>query len=142
MLVENMTLKQMLDFKPNDEDMAILPLDIIVYLKVVIISEKKENNYNFIHFFFKNNLILEIFKNIYQTKIYDFSLNNQAKDISILELYALNKMDDTIALLKEVLNDYNHESDLIIDLFSHDNKIYRLSNLDGIIKVEPLHKLN
>ena len=30
MLLENMSLKNMLDYKPSDLDMAMLPLDVIV----------------------------------------------------------------------------------------------------------------
>ena len=52
MLTNNMSLRQMIDFKPNDEDMALLPLDVTVYVKVTAISKDKNTNYDFIRYFF------------------------------------------------------------------------------------------
>ena len=47
MLTDNMPLKKMLDFMPNDLDMAMLDLDIVVYLKVTVVSNSNIYNYNF-----------------------------------------------------------------------------------------------
>lgn len=38
MLVENMTLREMLDYQPSELDMAMLPLDIVVYVKVTLVG--------------------------------------------------------------------------------------------------------
>ena len=51
MLTGNMSLKLMLDFKPHTEDMAMLPLDVVVYLKVSIVSLYKEDRFKFMFFF-------------------------------------------------------------------------------------------
>ena len=41
MLTTNMSLRNMLDFKPTDEEMAMLDLDV-VYCKATIISLNKD----------------------------------------------------------------------------------------------------
>ena len=41
MLTTNMSLRNMLDFKPTDEEMAMLDLDVVVYCKATIISLNK-----------------------------------------------------------------------------------------------------
>ena len=52
MLTENMSLRDMLDFKPSDLEMAMLPLDIVVYIKVSVVSESQNDNYGFIRYLF------------------------------------------------------------------------------------------
>lgn len=134
----------MLDFKPSDEDMVLLPLDVVVYIKASIISENKETNYDFIRFFFQNEEVINLFKDPYKTVFYDFdgTSTDHKKFVTILELYSLVNATQCEELLVETFQKYSHEADLIFDLYTHDNKIYRLSNLDGIVKYEPLHPLN
>ena len=38
MLSSKMTLKDMLEFKPNDEDMAVLDLDVVTYIRLTMVS--------------------------------------------------------------------------------------------------------
>ena len=45
-----MTLKDMLEFKPNDEDMAVLDLDVVTYIRLTMVSVDKRINYNFMKF--------------------------------------------------------------------------------------------
>ena len=54
MLSENMPLRKMLDFSPSDMDMAMLPLDVTVYVKVSVVSLSREDNYGFIRYLFTN----------------------------------------------------------------------------------------
>ena len=68
MLTKEMNLKYMLDFKPNDEDMAMLDLDVVTYLKVSLVSIDKEINYNFIRFFFDKEKMTEL--NLYFKKLF------------------------------------------------------------------------
>lgn len=140
MLVNNMTLKRMLDFKPHQEDMAMLPLDVVLYMKVSIVSLLKEDNYGFIRFLFNYPDIKEYLKDIEKTIIYDFdgSNTNQERFVTIFELYGLKNYNETSLYLKELLEFYTHEADVVIDIYTHDDKEYRLSNLDGIVKLEEL----
>ena len=142
MLDNSLTLKQMIDFVPKDEDMLSLPLDVVVYCKASIISLSKIDNYDFIRFLFTDEDILSSFKDIDKTIIYDFdgTQTNQEKYINIFELYSLYNFDNISTLLKETLEKYTHEADVIIDLYTHDSKQYRLSNLDGIVKLEEMKK--
>lgn len=139
MLTNNMTLKQMLEFKPSENDMAMLPLDIVLYIKISIVSLFKEDNYEFIRFFFNDPDLKEYLKDIDKTIIYDFN-TKQERIVSIFELYGTKNYGLSSIYIKELLENYNHNADVIIDIYTHDDKEYRLSNLDGIVKLEELDK--
>lgn len=141
MLVNNMSLRQMVDFKPSDEDMAMLPLDVILYIKVSVVSLSKDDNYGFIRFLFNNPDIVNYLKDINGTVIYDFdgTSTKQERFVSIFEAYSLKNYYQTSEYLKDLLQFYSHEADVLIDIYTHDNKEYRLSNLDGIVKLEELN---
>ena len=134
-----MTLKQMLEFKPSENDMAMLPLDIVLYIKISIVSLFKEDNYEFIRFFFNDPDLKEYLKDIDKTIIYDFN-TKQERIVSIFELYGTKNYSLSSIYIKELLENYNHNADVIIDIYTHDDKEYRLSNLDGIVKLEELDK--
>ena len=138
MLLDNMNLKQMINFIPNSDDMYALDLDVVVYVKACIISLRKQDNYDFIKFLFSNEELKVFFKDYLKTTFYDFdgTKTDQEKFITFFELYSLYNYDNTSELLKEILEQYSHEADVIIDLFTHDDHQYRLSNLDGIVKLE------
>ena len=144
MLTENMSLKKMLDFKPSDMDMAMLPLDIVVYIKVSVVSTERNDNYDFIRYLFINEEISDYFKQIKDTVFYDFDGRNTdgKKFITIFELYSLYNFDNISSFLKEIMESYTHEADVLIDLYTHDSREYRLSNLDGIVKLEEITKNN
>ena len=139
MLTNNMNLKQMLEFKPSENDMAMLPLDVVLYIKISIVSLYKEDNYEFIRFFFNDPDLKEYLKDMDKTIIYDFDAKKE-RIVSILELYGTRNYGETSIYLKELLENYNHIADVIIDIYTHDDKEYRLSNLDGIVKLEQLDK--
>lgn len=142
MLLDNMNLKQMINFIPNSDDMYALDLDVIVYLKACIISFDKQTNYDFIKYLFSNEEIKVFFKDYLKTTFYDFdgTKTDQEKFITFFELYSLYNYANTSEFLKEILEKYNHEADVVIDLFTHDDQQYRLSNLDGVVKLEQLHQ--
>ena len=144
MLTENISLKKMLDFKPSDMDMAMLPLDIVVYIKVSVVSTERNDNYDFIRYLFINEEISDYFKQIKDTVFYDFDGRNTdgKKFITIFELYSLYNFDNISSFLKEIMESYTHEADVLIDLYTHDSREYRLSNLDGIVKLEEITKNN
>ena len=139
MLTNNMTLRQMLEFKPSENDMAMLSLDVVLYIKISIVSLFKEDNYEFIRFFFNDPDLKEYLKDMNKTIIYDFEAKKE-RFISILELQGTRNYGETSIYLKELLENYNHIADVIIDIYTHDDKEYRLSNLDGIVKLEQLDK--
>ncbi|MBR0418763.1 MAG: hypothetical protein IJI66_06315 [Erysipelotrichaceae bacterium] len=140
MLTDNMPLKKMLDFMPSDLDMAMLDLDIVVYLKVTVVSNSNIDNYNFLRYLFSNEELSTYFKDPKDTIFYDFDGRNtdQGKFVTIFEMYSLYNFDNVSEFMKEVLENYTHEADVIIDFYTHDSKKYRLSNLDGIVKLEQM----
>lgn len=139
-----MTLQKMVRFKPSDEEMAMLDLDIVVYCKASIISLNKMDNYDFIRYLFSDEDLNFHFKNLDKTIFYDFdgTKTNQEKFVTIFELYSLYKYENVSQYLFDLLNSYTHEADVLIDFYTHDNKSYRLSNLDGIVKLEQMNNEN
>ena len=91
-------------------------------------------------YLFSDEDIPYYFRNYADTVFYDFDgrHTDQEKFITIFELYSLYNYDNTSEYLKDILNSYTHEADVLIDLFTHDSKAYRLSNLDGIVKLEEI----
>ncbi len=139
MLTNNMSLRQMIDFKPNDEDMALLPLDATVYIKVTAISKDKNTNYDFIRYFFADEETSRLFKDLNKTVFYDFDateVKNSGKFLTLFELYAYDSASSILIPLKEILDNYNHNADIFLDLYTFDNKIIRLSDVDGIVSAE------
>ena len=138
MFVNNMPLKAMINFAPNDEDMAMLPLDVVVWIRMSFIGIEKAVNYNAIRYFFTNEDFKALFKDIDKTVFYDFDATKTKQNcfVTICELYGLNKDTVTLDTVKEIMEEYDHSADIIFDVFTHDNKKYRLSNLDGIVKNE------
>jgi hypothetical protein len=141
MLSENMPLRKMLDFSPSDMDMAMLPLDVTVYVKVSVVSLSREDNYGFIRYLFTNQEMNEYFKDIRDTVFYDFDGSHTDKErfVTVFELFSLFNYANVSGYLKEVLEFYSHEADVLIDFYTHDSKAYRLSNLDGIVKLEEMN---
>ena len=135
-----MNLKVMSEFMPNEEDMAMLDLDVVVWVKLSIISNLKEVNYAFIRFFFdqkENSDLFLAFKDLLKTTFYDFEYKGE-RFITIAELFAKEKVSEIELLLKEIMEKYTHEAEVIFDLYTHDDHAYRLSNLDGVIKYEEM----
>ena len=135
-----MNLKAMSEFMPNEEDMAMLDLDVVVWVKLSIISNLKEVNYSFIRFFFdqkENSDLFLAFKDLMKTTFYDFEYKSE-RFITIAELFAKEKVSEIELLLKEIMEKYTHEAEVIFDLYTHDDHAYRLSNLDGVIKYEEM----
>ena len=151
MLTNNMTLTQMVKFMPSDGDMAMLDLDVTLYLRVSLIALDKKDNYDFIRYFFSDEEIKHYFKQSEKTLFYDFDgstvvINNvdgarQEKFVTIFELFGLCIAQETSLYIEELLKNYTHEADVIIDIFTHDDHLYRLSNLEGIVKVEEVKRV-
>ena len=141
MLSENMPLRKMLDFSPSDMDMAMLPLDVTVYVKASVVSLSREDNYGFIRYLFTNQEMNDYFKDIRDTVFYDFDGTHTDKErfVTVFELFSLFNYANVSGYLKEVLEFYSHEADVLIDFYTHDSKAYRLSNLDGIVKLEEMN---
>lgn len=143
MLFKEMSLKQMLDFKPSDEDMAMLDLDVVTYIKVSMVSIMKEINYNFIRYLFNHaqkDELISTMKNINSTIFYDFVYenNDDKRAITIFELYSTKTYTETEMLINELLAEYTHDAEVIFDFYTHDNHEYRLTNIDGVVKTDQL----
>lgn len=142
MLEKKMSLKEMIEYKPSDMQMMSLPLDVIVYIKTSIVSLYKEDNYEFIRYMFNMEDIKEYIKDTNDISFYDFdgTGTNQERFVTIFEMYSLYNFENVSTYMKEMLEEYNHVADVIIDFYTHDDKAYRLSNLDGIVKLEEMKK--
>lgn len=142
MLDKKMSLREMIDYKPSDMEMMAMPLDVIVYIKTSIVSLYKEDNYEFIRHVFNNEDIKEYIKDSEDISFYDFdgTGTNQERFVTIFEMLSRYNFENVSVYLKEVLEEYNHIADVIIDFYTHDDKAYRLSNLDGIVKLEEMKK--
>ena len=138
MLVNNMTLKQMSEFKPSEEDMAMLPLDVILYIKVVAVSTTKEDNYDIIRYFFNSPDLKNYLKDFNKTAVYDFNVSED-RFVTIFELYGNKNYMETSEYFKELLETYEGNGEVLFNFFTHDDKEYLLSNLDGIVKLEQLY---
>lgn len=140
MLEAKMSLREMIDYKPSDMEMMAFPLDVIVYIKVSIVSLYKEDNYDFIRYLFEQEDIDEYIKDKDDISFFDFdgTGTNQERFVTIFEMLSRYNFENVSVYLKEILEEYNHVADVIIDLYTHDDKAYRLSNLDGIVKLEEM----
>lgn len=140
MLEKEMSLIEMINYNPSEMDMAKLALDIVVYIKVSIVSLYKEDNYEFIRYLFSNEDISTYIKDKDDIAFYDFdgTGTNQERFVTIFEMYSLYNYQNVSEYLKELLEGYDHRADVIIDFYTHDDKKYRLSNLDGIVKLEEI----
>ena len=129
----------MVKFMPSDGDMAMLDLDVVVYLRVSLISLTKKDNYDFIRYFFADEETSRLFKDLNKTIFYDFDateVKNSGKFLTLFELYAYDSASSILIPLKEILDNYNHNADIFLDLYTFDNKIIRLSDVDGIVSAE------
>lgn len=140
MLLNNMTLDQMIKFEPNDIDMAMLPLNATVYIKVCVVSAIKEDNYDFIRYLFSDIETNDYINDLNKINFYDFDATNtdREKFITIFEMTSKAIFDEVSLFLKEKLMTYNHNAFIIMDLYTHDSKKYRLSDFDGVIKLDNL----
>lgn len=141
MLRQDMSLKTMVDLDMTDEDMAMLDLDVVVYIKGAIVSIAKQINHDFIRYLFtsdKKDELLAMFKDIQKTIFYDFEYKGD-RNITIFELYSKRPYTETESLLNDLLVSYDHRAEVLFDIYTHDSHKYRLSNLDGIVKNDKLH---
>ena len=99
-----------------------------------------EDNYDFIKLLFSNEETQFFFKDYKKTLFYDFdgTHTDQEKFVTIFELLSLFNYNNVSEFLQEILESYTHEADVIIDFYTHNDKKYRLSNLDGIVKLEEI----
>ena len=139
MLTNNMTLTQMANFKPNDEDMAMLPLDVVLYIKVTVISICKEDNYEFIRFFFNDPDLKDYLKDIDKTIVYDFKAGED-RVVSIFEIFGNKNYMETADYLKDLIQLFEGQAEALFSIYTHDDKEYLLSNLDCIVKLEEVNR--
>ena len=141
MLSNKMTLKEMIDYKPDEVTMEKLPLNVVLYIKISVVSYSKKDNYDFINFLFTQDEINDFIFNIKDSIVYDFdgTVTKQERFVSIMQVFGLKNFEQTSIYLQEIMQKYDHTADILIDIYTHDDKEYRLSNLDGIVKLEQMN---
>lgn len=145
MLNEKMTLKQMLDFLPSKINLSNLKKDISIYLKLTIISLNKDDNYTFLKFFFQQELAQQTFYNFQKMPFFDFDarqIKKSHKFITICELFSIKNAEETARNIFTLLKNYHNKCDLVFDLYSLDNKHFRLSLMEGRKKLEEIRDCN
>ena len=135
MLHKNMNLKEMLDFKPSSDDMMALDLSIVIYIKLMIISKKFEDNNNLIKHIVQDEEYIENFIVTKDISFYEFKSKDE-KCLTITELFSKRKYEETVDILKTILEKYKDDALYTINLYTHDDHHYILHNLEGYINVE------
>lgn len=134
MLTKNMNLKQMLEFSPNDDDMMMLNLEIIVYIKALFMSTNFEKNTNTIKLLISDKDSSYYFKDISKTFFYNFESKDN-KCLTITELYSKAKVNETIDYIKDILNK-TEDTKYTLYFYTHDNHQYIMQNLEGYNEIE------
>lgn len=132
----------MIDFTPRSDELLEMPLDVIVWCKVTAVSYEQKTNYDFIRFLFSDEEVPSYLKDYSKTQFYDFDGTNtdQARFVTIFELNSLMNYASLSIWLLDLMNRYNHDADIVIDMYTIDDKVYRLSDIDGIVKLDELTK--
>jgi len=138
MLVNNMSLKRMLDYQPSKEDMCFLPLEADKLLKVVLVGRNKNEVYSCISLLFNDAQLQNYFDEVLKTHIYDFDGTSfrDGKFICIFELFT--KYEDEIIQnkFKELLKDIDYRVTLHLTSFNKDaNESYQLVYQEGEIQI-------
>ncbi|MDY6062900.1 MAG: hypothetical protein SPI53_03835 [Erysipelotrichaceae bacterium] len=139
MLRNDMNLKTMLEFEPDDELMAILPLNVIVYIKIILINEDKTKTYNDLRLLFNPSVARELNEYIIdlnKIKFYDFDAPD--KFITIMELNAKVNYQLIHDCFEEILNKYQFTGDIVINFYTHNNNNQCLSLYNGLLTTKPL----
>lgn len=135
MLTGNMTLKEMLDFKPSNSDMMALDLSVVIYVKFLIISQDFNENNKLIRHLLENEEYSENFVKLNDTSFYEFKSKDN-KCLTITELFSMRKLEETKDIFKTILEKYNGDCLYTINLYTHDDHHYILHNLEGYISFE------
>lgn len=138
MLNEKMSLHDMMYFKPEDIDMLSLPLEALVYIKVFSTSSIEQDNIDFVSFLHSTDLKEDLYE-YEKTDFFQFSSPNKDRFVTIFELYGNKPYQELSEHFMDVMQEYSHNSDIIIDMFTHDSHLYRLSDLAGEIKLDQLN---
>lgn len=135
MLSKNMTLKQMLDYKPTDSDMESLDLNIIVYIKALFIANDQISNIKSLKHIIENSEASSIFINIESTPYYEFKSKDN-KCLIITELFSKVSYAELESFLKEILDKWQSNSIYSLNIYTHDNKYYVMDNIGGYNNIE------
>lgn len=138
MLNKKMSLHEMMYFKPEDSDMLSLPLYVLVYAKVFVTSSNEEDNINFIKYLQANDIKSSLY-DYEKTTFYTFFAPDNSRYVTIFEIYSLKTYFEISDILFEQLKEYSHDCDIVIDFFTHDNHLYRLSDIAGEVKNDQLN---
>lgn len=137
MLDKSMSLHEMMYFEPQDGDMLSLPLEVLAYVKVFVTSIDQQLNTNFISYLSQNN-IKDYIYDFQSTTFYTFESPNKDRCVTLFELYSTISYYEISDFLYELLSKYTHDCDIVFDFFTHDNHLYRLTDIAGEIKIDQL----
>jgi len=139
MIRKDMTLTELLNYTPDTEEMAMLPLDVTGIVKVIVVGKQKEEVYDYFHYIFSEDfkVIEEIFKDIKQSKILEFDHSNyeDSKFIAITEFYSIEDISTTNRFLQELIEEYEG-IDVIFDLYDQEKNHYRTSVYNGKVSTD------
>lgn len=141
MLTNNMSLRQMIDYTPSQEELAALPLAIKTFIKGTIISKQKASNYAFLRYFYSQESLMALFYESEKTLFYDFDATEVKNSHKFLTIFTLQGKKTTLPLakaLQEILIAYPHEADILFDFYALDKQHYRLSRLEGVCHAEKI----
>jgi hypothetical protein len=130
MIRKDMSLTELLNYVPDTEELAMLPLDVNGIVKVIVVGKTKKEVYDYFHYIFSEDfkVIEELFKNIKQSKILEFDHSDyeDSKYIAITEFYPLEDTTTTNRFLQELIEEYKG-IDIIFDLFDQEENHFRTS---------------
>lgn len=138
MLNQKMSLYEMMYYKPKDEDMLNLPNEVLVYIKVFVTSDKQEKNNEFVRFIKDEGVMEDLYEPL-QTDFYVFNSPDKTRNVTIFELYSKTQYYEISEHFMEIMRKYNHDCDVVIDFFTHDDHFHRLSDLAGEIKLDDIN---
>ena len=134
MITKDMTLTELINYIPDQEELAMLPLDVNGIVKVIVVGKNQQEVYDYFRYIFSEEfkVIEDIFKDIRKSVILDFdhSMYEDARYIGITEFYPIEDIDTTNRFLQELIEEYEGV-DVIFDLFDQEGKHYRTSVYNG-----------
>lgn len=134
MITKDMTLTELLNYKPDAEELAMLPIDVTGIVKAIIVGKSKNDVHDYFRYIFSEDfkVIEELFKDIKISTILEFDRTDveEPKFIAITEFYPLEDPETTNRFLQELIEEYEGV-DVIYDHYPHGGLHYRTSVYDG-----------
>ena len=140
MLHNSMTLQEMMDYRPVDEDFNQCEPEITGLMRLCIVAQSREKAYDYLRFMMNapyETFLMNSFKDCMSTVHYDFDGTHFPKPAFILmaEYKMLTDKSDIQALMETVIQDNkDKETQIIADCFmrnDEDHRCLRIYSSDG-----------